>query len=369
MGETAAAARTVVPGHAPPKARTIPRRMLSQPGEPAERRAEARAALAGPPGLMGVTTEKADLGTSTNRPTMASPYLPSGTPSDIAAEAMRGSSLTDRDAAWLGRGLGEDLYRVGRHLHLSAAALASAASAHSFTIGSHVFFGQGEYQPDTPRGEALLRDGLSNDQPGEGSEQKAEETSDWAMRSPASSDCHGGARHACPSDGGRPLEPGVRADMEARLGHDFSHVRVHDDSRAHESATAVRAHAYTVGSDIVFQRGGYNPATPEGKLTLAHELTHVIQQSRGPVDGTETPDGIRISEPEDRFEREAAANAQRAISSSRSSHSLHRELRRGCPEKSSRPMAPHGVAAPNKQADVQAKGVTQTGRRPCRSGP
>lgn len=114
--------------------------------------------------------------------------------------------------------------------------------------------------------------------------------------------------------GGRPLEPEVRADMKARLGHDFSHVRVHDDSRAHESAAAVNANAYTVGSDIVFQRGGYNPATSEGKLTLAHELTHVVQQSQGPVDGTEVPGGIRVSEPGDRFEREAAANAEKAVS-------------------------------------------------------
>jgi Domain of unknown function (DUF4157) len=113
---------------------------------------------------------------------------------------------------------------------------------------------------------------------------------------------------------GRLLEPEVCADMKARLGHDFSHVRVHDDSGAHESATAVNAHAYTVGSDIVFQRGAYDPATPEGKLTLAHELTHVVQQSRGPVDGTETPGGIRISESGDRFEREAAANAENAVS-------------------------------------------------------
>ena len=116
------------------------------------------------------------------------------------------------------------------------------------------------------------------------------------------------------SGGGRPLEPEVRADMKARLGHDFSHVRVHDDSLAHEAATAVNAHACTVGSEIVFQRGGYNPATPEGKLTLAHELTHVVQQSQGPVDGTEVPGGIRISDPGDRFEREAAANAERVVS-------------------------------------------------------
>ena len=113
--------------------------------------------------------------------------------------------------------------------------------------------------------------------------------------------------------GGRPLEPEVRAEMGARLGHDFSHVRVHDDGRAHDSAAAMRALAYTVGSDIVFRRGGYNPGTAEGKLTLAHELTHVIQQSQGTVDGTETAAGGRVSSPDDRFERAAAANAEQAV--------------------------------------------------------
>ncbi len=115
------------------------------------------------------------------------------------------------------------------------------------------------------------------------------------------------------SGGGRPLEPEVRADMEARLGHDFSRVRVHDDDRAAHSAATVNARAYTVGSDVVFGRGGYDPATPEGKLTLAHELTHVIQQSQGPVDGTWAAGGLRISKPGDRFERSAAATAEKAV--------------------------------------------------------
>jgi len=74
--------------------------------------------------------------------------------------------------------------------------------------------------------------------------------------------------------------------MEARLGHDFGDVRVHDDSRAHDSAVSVNANAYTVGSNIVFQRDRYDPGSADGKLTLAHELTHVVQQRSGPVDGT-----------------------------------------------------------------------------------
>jgi len=116
------------------------------------------------------------------------------------------------------------------------------------------------------------------------------------------------------SGGGQPLDPGVRADMEGRLGHDFGDVRVHHDTRAEESAKAVNAHAYTVGPNIVFQRDRYDPSSDAGRITLAHELTHVIQQRSGPVDGTEAPGGIRLSDPSDRFEREAAANAERVMS-------------------------------------------------------
>lgn len=120
--------------------------------------------------------------------------------------------------------------------------------------------------------------------------------------------------HDVISSGGRPLEPEVRTDMEARLGHDFSDVRVHDDSAATSSAQAVNAHAYTVGSNVVFQRDRYDPSSAAGKVTLAHELTHVVQQRSGPVDGTSAPGGIKVSDPSDRFEREASANAERAMS-------------------------------------------------------
>ncbi|MEU6347246.1 DUF4157 domain-containing protein [Streptomyces sp. NPDC046977] len=119
--------------------------------------------------------------------------------------------------------------------------------------------------------------------------------------------------HDVIGSGGRPLDPEVRGDMEARLGHDFGDVRVHTDSAAHDSARAVNAHAYTVGSHVVFQRDAYDPSSHQGRTTLAHELTHVVQQRSGPVDGTETAGGIRVSDPSDRFEREAAANADRVM--------------------------------------------------------
>jgi len=116
------------------------------------------------------------------------------------------------------------------------------------------------------------------------------------------------------SGGGSPLAPDVKGEMESRLGHDFSDVRVHNDSQAHESARSVNAHAYTVGSNVVFQRDRFDPSSSEGKTMLAHELTHVVQQRSGPVDGTSTGGGIKVSDPSDRFEREASANAERAMS-------------------------------------------------------
>ncbi len=116
------------------------------------------------------------------------------------------------------------------------------------------------------------------------------------------------------SGGGQPLASDVRGEMEQRLGHDFGDVRVHSDSAAHDSAKSVNAHAYTVGSSVVFQRDMYDPSSAGGKTMLAHELTHVVQQRQGAVDGTPTAGGIRVSDPSDRFEREASANAERVMS-------------------------------------------------------
>jgi len=110
--------------------------------------------------------------------------------------------------------------------------------------------------------------------------------------------------------GGTPLDDGTRADMESRFGQDFGDVRVHTDGQASASAEAVGANAYTVGSDVVFGAGQFDPATPTGQRTLAHELVHVLQQRSGPVDGTDAPGGIRLSDPADRFERAADRTAE-----------------------------------------------------------
>lgn len=78
---------------------------------------------------------------------------------------------------------------------------------------------------------------------------------------------------------GRPLDPATRGFMEPRFGHDFSHVRIHTDGKAAESARTLSARAYTVGNAVVFGSGRFAPSTSAGRLLIAHELSHTIQQS------------------------------------------------------------------------------------------
>lgn len=77
---------------------------------------------------------------------------------------------------------------------------------------------------------------------------------------------------------GQPLDKATREFMEPRFGQDFSRVRVHADEMAAESARTVQAKAYTVGHNVVFGAGAYEPGTHEGQKLLGHELAHVVQQ-------------------------------------------------------------------------------------------
>jgi hypothetical protein len=78
---------------------------------------------------------------------------------------------------------------------------------------------------------------------------------------------------------GQPLSKSERAYFEPRFGVDFSQVRLHSDAQAAESARALNAKAYTLGQDVVFGTGQDTPGTSEGRRLMAHELTHVVQQS------------------------------------------------------------------------------------------
>ncbi|WRZ54987.1 DUF4157 domain-containing protein [Streptomyces sp. NBC_01314] len=131
---------------------------------------------------------------------------------------------------------------------------------------------------------------------------------DCGHQSPAEPTVQRSAVHDVLRAPGQPLDSATRTDMEARLGADFSDVRIHDDSVARASAAEVGARAYTSGSHVVIGDGGAD------KHTLAHELTHVIQQRQGPVAGTDNGGGLKVSDPSDRFEQAAEANAHRVMS-------------------------------------------------------
>lgn len=107
--------------------------------------------------------------------------------------------------------------------------------------------------------------------------------------------------------GGQPLPESVRAFFEPRFGRDFRQVRMHTGAKAVESARAVNAQAYTVGKDVVFGAGQYIPGTIKGNKLLAHELTHVVQQTSSSIDLDRTLDDPEIIHPERRFSESKGA--------------------------------------------------------------
>ncbi|HKP11882.1 MAG TPA: DUF4157 domain-containing protein [Blastocatellia bacterium] len=129
---------------------------------------------------------------------------------------------------------------------------------------------------------------------------------------------------------GHPLDPTTRGLMESRFGYDFSRVRVHADGRAAEAAAALSAQAFTVGPDIVFGGGYFQPGSATGQKLIAHELVHVAQQQSATA-----PPTSGVSQPGDAAEREAdrvaggltdghAVTAPRPALSSRPSAAIQR---------------------------------------------
>jgi hypothetical protein len=145
-----------------------------------------------------------------------------------------------------------------------------------------------------------LQTKLSISRPGDRYEQEADRIADQVLATPSHFEADGapvvqrfsqqasGNAGAPPASVGQalaspgnPLDRRVRHDMEKRFGYDFSDVRVHSGPTAEQSAREVSAHAYTVGHNIVFDAGRFEPGTNEGRRLLAHELAHVVQQSGG----------------------------------------------------------------------------------------
>ncbi|MCX4678572.1 DUF4157 domain-containing protein [Streptomyces sp. NBC_01433] len=113
---------------------------------------------------------------------------------------------------------------------------------------------------------------------------------------------------------GQLLPDSIRTEMEARLQAPFADVRIHTGPDASLSAAALGARAYTAGSHIVFRHGHYRPDTPAGRLLLAHELVHVIQQRVGKTPRQMTRHHtLAVGSPHDGLEHEAEAIARRSL--------------------------------------------------------
>lgn len=84
---------------------------------------------------------------------------------------------------------------------------------------------------------------------------------------------------------GQPLDPGLRKSMEAKLGTDFSKVRIHSGEAARTASESLDARAFTVGSHVVFNSGEFSTSSRAGRKLIAHELTHVSQNQKAAAQG------------------------------------------------------------------------------------
>jgi hypothetical protein len=178
-------------------------------------------------------------------------------------------------------------------------------------------------------GAGAIQAKLTVNAPGDIYEQEAERTAEQVMRMPeprlqracacggSCSGCQTPATKAAAALGpdqappvvyealsrpGQSLDPSASRCLGDRFGYDFSHVRVHTDTTAAAAARAVSARAFTVGRDIVFAADQYSPATSVGRRLLAHELTHVAQQT-APAEGTARvtqPSAVRLARDKDK---------------------------------------------------------------------
>jgi hypothetical protein len=138
----------------------------------------------------------------------------------------------------------------------------------------------------------LLQAKLTVGSPGDKYEREADRVADQVMRMPARDEpVTGGTEAAAASrpgpvgaalGAGRPLAGSERAFFEPRFGTDFGGVRVHTGAHAGDLSRGLGARAFTVGRDVAFANGQYTPHGAAGRRLLAHELAHVVQQSRVP---------------------------------------------------------------------------------------
>jgi len=153
------------------------------------------------------------------------------------------------------------------------------------------------------------------------------------------------------SGGARSLDPGLQAKAETGMGlteGSLGHVKVFHRSATDPSLTSTGSRAFTTGANVV--------TSTTDDHTMLHELTHVVQQSRGPVAGTDDGSGLKVSDPSDRFEREAESTATRLLSDA--------PVQRSTDAEHPRPHTPATLAL--QQTAGNAAAVELLGREPHR---
>ncbi len=100
---------------------------------------------------------------------------------------------------------------------------------------------------------------------------------------------------------GSSLPKDLQNEIGHKLGHDFGNVRLHTDEKADKLSRTINARAFTIGSDIYFKGGVFAPSTQEGRETLIHELTHVVQQSHSSA----SSGSLKLGSPNSAMEKEA----------------------------------------------------------------
>lgn len=107
--------------------------------------------------------------------------------------------------------------------------------------------------------------------------------------------------------GGQPLDTALQKQASDAMGHDLSGVRVHTSPEADDLSHQLGAKAFTTNQDVFFREGAYEPHSSAGQELIAHELTHVVQQSSGAVGGVGK---MTVNPPGDVFEHEADSIAK-----------------------------------------------------------
>lgn len=270
-----------------------------------------------------------------------------------------GAPLDEGTRAYMEWRFGRSFESVRVHTGPKGDALSKALSAHAFALGADVAFQADAFRPGTQEGDRLLAHELTHvvqsglapalpaavatradpaaglhkstsvSEPTDRFEIEADAMADKVvaegraefqrhLREQAAAEEEEAARRraggaadkvdASMQGGGAALEPRLREKLEGYFEQDLGAVRVHTGAQAAQAAAAVQAHAFAVGTDIVFGGGEYRPGNPEGDALIAHEVTHVVQHLEGRAGrASQVVDGVPVTTPTDAVEREAYA--------------------------------------------------------------